>query len=367
VMEVGATEVGRRPSPGGSPEVPPSAPERELTVEWPRRGPLGIVRLAERAAERVQASIEHRGRRSQSGVPGHSTYQEVFASAPVAMALLDDGLRIVDVNGELQRMLGRGPEDLCGSSLAVVAAPPHPVRLLLLAQKAAAGEGPVVVDHRYVRPDGTEGSVRTSIRRLDTADPVISLVCTLEDFTNEQLALEEQRRQAELDPLTGLLNRRGGDRRLQAALTRMAEVGPVAVVICDADDFKQINDNHGHAAGDVVISGIAGRLRSALRAGDDVARLGGDEFIVVARVGNRSEAAAIAERCVRLVRQPLRALAAADSGGSPLRVTVSAGVAVADPGTDIDPAALLAAADKALYEAKAMGGDRWVLAGPEQR
>jgi diguanylate cyclase (GGDEF)-like protein/PAS domain S-box-containing protein len=330
-------------------------------VEWrrPVRGRIG--RLAGWATERLRSSA-HRGSEPLADGVARSTYGEVFASAPVAMALLDDDLRIVDVNGELQSMLGRGADDLCGASLAVVAAAPHPARLLLLAQKAATVEGPVVVEHRYLRRDGSEGWVRTSIRRLESSDPVVSLICTFEDFTGDQLALEEQRRQAELDPLTGLLNRRGGDRRLQAALARMAETGPVAVVICDADAFKQINDGYGHAAGDVVISGIAGRLRSALREGDDVARMGGDEFIVVARVGNTSEAAAIAERCVRLMRQPLRAIPGGDGGGSPLRVTISAGVAVAEPGANSDPAALLAAADKALYEAKALGGDRWVLA-----
>lgn len=288
-----------------------------------------------------------------------SLYRTVFEAAPVGIAILDDRLRLVDVNAELVRMVGRSRADLRGSSVAVLASPSHPGPLELMARKARSEASPVVVEHRYPGADGSEGWARTSIRRIDAGDS-FRLVCILQDLTSDRLALEEQRRQAELDPLTGLLNRRGGDRRLRTALEKMARSGPVAVILCDADRFKEINDRYGHAAGDKLLSGLAGRLRSAIRSGDDVARIGGDEFIIVARVADAEEAAAIADRCIGTAVKPLGLRL---EGHPTERVTLSAGVAVAYPGGPVEPGSLVAAADRALYAAKAEGGGTWKLAG----
>jgi diguanylate cyclase (GGDEF)-like protein/PAS domain S-box-containing protein len=285
-------------------------------------------------------------------------YRTVFEAAPVAMALLDESQRIVGVNTAMEDLLGRSAPQLRGTDFSALAAPPYPARLALMARKAAGGGHAVAFEHRFEHTDGSSGWARTSLRRLDGGDPAVVLVCSMEDRTSDRLALEEQRREAELDPLTGLLNRRGGDRRLRAALEKMVAMGPVAVIICDTDGFKEINDQFGHAAGDDVLVSIAGRLRSAIRHGDDVARLGGDEFIVVARVADDDEAEAIARRCVSTVAEPIRS---AHFGDVPQRVTLSAGVAVAYPGGLSDPGALVKAADRALYEAKAEGGNCWRL------
>jgi diguanylate cyclase (GGDEF)-like protein/PAS domain S-box-containing protein len=289
----------------------------------------------------------------------HSVYRRVFEEAPVAIALLDSDLRIADANRELLRMLGLTGGALQGRPVSVLAAPPHPPRLLLMAQKAATTTSTTVVEHRYRRADSTEGWSRTSLRRIESDDRPVTVVCTLEDFTSDQIALEEQRREAEQDPLTGLLNRRGGDRRLRAALERMAQSGPVAVILCDADRFKEVNDRFGHAAGDDMLAGIAARLRAAVRSGDEVARIGGDEFIIVARVANETEAVAIAERCVAQASGTVPSEPVEPPGGG---VTLSAGVAVAYPGGPVEPGSLLAAADRALYAAKRSGGSRWRLA-----
>lgn len=293
-------------------------------------------------------------------------YQEVFEAAPAAMALLDADLRIVAVNPALGELLLRPPPELVGRHLAELSSSPHPARLALMAEKALTVGGVVAVEHRFSRGDGTEGWARSCLRRVGRGEAEVVLVVVMADMTSEQQALEQQRREAELDPLTGLLNRRGGDRRLRLALSRMAEQGPVAVIVTDADGFKEINDRFGHAAGDEVLLGIAGRLRGALRLGDDVARLGGDEFIVVARVSGEAEAVAVAERCVATVAAPIRSR----RSGVLHRVTLSAGVAVAYPDRPVDTEALIEAADRALYRAKAEGGNRCVLvpsppAGPE--
>lgn len=359
-MDPGATKVGGPASRQSVDGQPGTGGSRTRAAEAARRALERGVRGAIRATWRIRASPAARALRDLDDRESRSSvYRTAFEEAPVGMALLDAQLRLVDVNRELARMVGSERDQLLGRAVTVLASPPHPARLGLMARKAASGAGPVVVEHRYPRPGGSEGWARTSIRRIDTGDPSVALVCTLEDFTSDQIALEEQRREAELDPLTGLLNRRGGDRRLRAALERMVESGPVAVILCDADHFKEVNDRFGHAAGDELLSGVASRLRAAIRAGDDVARIGGDEFIIVARVANEDEAAAIARRCVGTASKPF----GFRSQGHPAEhVTLSAGVAVAYPGGPVEPGSLLAAADRALYAAKAEGGDTWKMA-----
>ncbi|HET6965059.1 MAG TPA: sensor domain-containing diguanylate cyclase [Acidimicrobiales bacterium] len=363
-MDPGATQVGGRESQHAKADEAGAVGTRSGAAEVARRGIRRAWQAGVRATWRVRASPAARALRDLDQREARSAlYRTVFDEAPVGMALLDDGLRLVDVNEELVRMVGRSRDELRGQPLTVLASQDQPGRLGLMARKAAsgaaAGAAAVVVEHRYPRPGGAEGWARTSIRRIGGGDPVVSLVCTLEDLTSDQIALEEQRRQAELDPLTGLLNRRGGDRRLRGALEKLAQSGPVAVILCDADRFKEINDRFGHAAGDELLSGVASRLRAAIRSGDDVARIGGDEFIIVARVANSDEAAAIARRCIGTTSQPF---AFRVEGHPPQEVTLSAGVAVAYPGGPVEPGSLLAAADRALYQAKAAGGGTWKLA-----
>lgn len=359
-MDPGATKLGGLASRHARKERPGAVGPRARALHAARWALRRGLRRAARVTWRIRASPAARALRDLDDREAQSSvYRTIFDEAPVGMAMLDAHLRLMDVNRELARMVGRRRDQLLGSQVTVLASPPHPARLGLMARKAASGAGPVVVEHRYPRPGGAEGWARTSIRRIDTGDSSVALVCTLEDITSDQMALEEQRREAELDPLTGLLNRRGGDRRLRAALERMAESGPVAVILCDADRFKEVNDRFGHAAGDELLSGVACRLRAAIRAGDDVARIGGDEFIIVARVANEDEAAAIARRCVGTASQPF----GFRSEGHPAEhVTLSAGVAVAYPGGPVEPRSLLAAADRALYAAKAAGGDTWKMA-----
>lgn len=281
-------------------------------------------------------------------------YRAIFESAPMAVAVLDAERRVVDANTQLAEMLGRNAADIRSRPVGDLAVAEDADRVAAAASQAQRSAGQVVVvEHRYRAPAGAEGWSRTAIRSLSGAPCPGWTVCTLQDLTSDQQALEQHRREAEQDALTGLLNRRGGDRRLTTALQRMVMSGPVAVIICDADGLKQVNDRYGHGVGDEALVELARRLRRAVRSGDDVARMGGDEFIVVARVANPEEARSIAERCVRSV--------AATEDGDPdaPRITISAGVAVAAPGESVEPGRLLAEADRCLYEAKRRGGNRW--------
>ncbi|WP_332683547.1 GGDEF domain-containing protein [Bosea sp. (in: a-proteobacteria)] len=164
---------------------------------------------------------------------------------------------------------------------------------------------------------------------------------------------QELRRLAEIDPLTTLLNRRSLIEKANAEIAAGEARGEeTSLFIIDLDHFKQVNDNHGHAAGDAVIRAFADLLLSQMRLGQDlVGRLGGEEFaVVLPRTGAR-EAQRIAER----LREALHRTHLPVSEALDLQVTASIGVATRQPGEGF--AAFVARADKELYRAKNEGRD----------
>lgn len=169
--------------------------------------------------------------------------------------------------------------------------------------------------------------------------------------------LAEVERLATTDGLTGVANRRVLQDHLDAEVRRQARSGdPLSVVLLDVDHFKLVNDEHGHQVGDQVLVAVAAALVGASRDTDLVARYGGEEFCVVMPACPWREAMAVAER--------LRAAVAETP--MPVAVTISAGVATSPANGDA-PDALLAAADEALYEAKAGGRNRTVRSRRRRR
>ncbi len=159
------------------------------------------------------------------------------------------------------------------------------------------------------------------------------------------------RRRSTLDPLTGLFNRNALQQRLGEldGLPTSEEEGlSHALLLCDLDHFKRVNDRLGHAAGDAVLQDVAYTMRAALRAGDSIYRVGGEEILVVLPGAGESGAVEIAERLRSAVRErrPVG-----------VSVTLSVGVAVSRPGS-VDTDELVSCADAALYLAKAAGRDR---------
>jgi diguanylate cyclase (GGDEF)-like protein len=171
------------------------------------------------------------------------------------------------------------------------------------------------------------------------------------------------RRIALVDPLTDLGNRRAFETELERGWARMERTArPLALIIADIDRFKAFNDRYGHRTGDEVLKGVARALQSAVRKGDTAFRLGGEEFVVLAPESTREGAILIAERIRRAVSIEKVAPPPDASSTRALSVTVSLGVAVAPDGSIPNRAALLEAADRALYDAKAAGRDRVVVA-----
>src|SRR5581483_9003994 len=189
--------------------------------------------------------------------------------------------------------------------------------------------------------------------------------------------------QAATDPLTGLLNRGQLDVRAAEALALARRHGrPLAALMVDIDHFKRINDTYGHQAGDAVLREVAGRIRRVSRASDVVGRYGGEEFVLLLPETDAAGALAMAEKVRReistrqIVLPDVPAPAApatleagaeaqARAGRREVWIQVSVGVAGATAQM-LDPAALYAAADRALYRAKAAGRNRVVLDQPDE-
>jgi diguanylate cyclase (GGDEF)-like protein len=163
------------------------------------------------------------------------------------------------------------------------------------------------------------------------------------------LRTSELRHLALHDPLTGLANRALITDRVAQLLARGRRTGiPGAVLFVDIDEFKNINDTLGHAAGDQLLQAVAARLTIGLRAVDSVGRLGGDEFIVLIDGDPQTTPQLVAQRILDVMRQPVML----PGSSTPIMITTTIGIAV---GLHDDPNELLRDADMALYRAKAMG------------
>lgn len=176
-------------------------------------------------------------------------------------------------------------------------------------------------------------------------------VVTLQTRLLETQALLKH--QASHDPLTGLWNRGQVHAQLDADLVQARRTGhPMSIIMADIDHFKHVNDRHGHAAGDDTLQIVARRVKDALRTSDQVSRYGGEEFLILLPDTPLPEARLIAER----VRQAVASTPVATRAGN-LDITLSLGVASStEAGLSRD--SLLAAADEALYRAKAGGRNR---------
>jgi diguanylate cyclase (GGDEF)-like protein len=219
---------------------------------------------------------------------------------------------------------------------------------------------------RLANGDAKARVERGGIKELDTlaqsfnemADKLAAAQATTLEYQGQlEARVDERTRQlqhlAEHDPLTGLPNRRQLLSYLNISIKNAAHDGTqVGVFFLDLDNFKNINDSMGHAFGDLVLQGIAQRLRDATELGGFAARLGGDEFtVVLERAGSVEEVARVGGALVCAFQKPLLIQ------DRELSISVSVGASVY-PQDDVDAGALLRAADAALFHAKRMGRSR---------
>jgi diguanylate cyclase (GGDEF)-like protein len=228
------------------------------------------------------------------------------------------------------------------------------------AHDTALHSGRIDTEYRMVGADGVvrwvrdRGRIRHEDGRRFLDGSILDVTAVHEARIELEAARTHADRLAATDPLTGVANRRALPERLAGLCVRGA-----AVLLVDVDHFKQVNDLHGHRAGDAVLVELARRLRAGVRAGDDVVRMGGEEFLVL--LPGVTEEALLLERAEAIRAGADRPVA---FEGDVIPLTVSVGAALARDGIDHD--ALLAAADDGLYTAKRLGRNRVALGRPDR-
>lgn len=321
VPPVSGVRERRRPTPSTMP--PPSTPVRRIAVidaDAPRRSSLVEALSAE----------------------GYTT---------VSLTPIDDAFELAGVSGPDLMLIEAGHPDglgveLCRKLRAVDGVHLHPV---VLYGGGACDEETVLAGLHAGADDFVAGPVRVSELKARVG-------IQLRNLRDRELLLWTRRQrstyrdEAYTDPLTGLANRRGIDRRLTATLAGQA---PAFCVLLDLDHFKTINDTWGHAVGDEVLRRIGATIDAFAPSEDMVGRVGGEEFLAVVRAAPE-QAQAVGERYRKVIGETVF-----PSDLGPRRVTASVGVAGWD-GTPPSPtsAVLFARADEALYEAKRTGRDR---------
>jgi diguanylate cyclase (GGDEF)-like protein/PAS domain S-box-containing protein len=264
-----------------------------------------------------------------------------------AVLVLDDERTVIDLNPAAEQLIERQRAHAIGLSAGELMRAVPEVRALL--------------DDVGDRPSRNELELPTRDRGILRFDAIAShlpsratapsgYLLVLRDVTERKRLDAELQRLAHFDTLTGLPNRKLFMDRLSQALARARRDGtPLAVLFCDLDGFKRINDTLGHAQGDDLLREVAVRLQRRIRDGDTVARFGGDEYtIILSQLTRAGDAALVARKLLGELSSPIQL------GGMTVQVTASIGIAIWPRDGD-DQEALVRCADMAMYRAKALG------------
>jgi diguanylate cyclase (GGDEF)-like protein/PAS domain S-box-containing protein len=261
--------------------------------------------------------------------------------------------RVVLWNHGAERMYGYTEAEMQGKSISVLVPPGHDDEAPELIRRARAGEPVEQYDTIRTRKDGTLVEVSLTVSPIRDPDGKVVGVATIARDISVRLRHQEQLQFfAEHDPLTGTPNRRLLEREISDQVGRARRYGEQgALLFIDVDGLKQINDEHGHKAGDRALKEIAGVVTPRLRETDVVARIGGDEFAVLLPYANAEQAQAVTKDLRRVIREADIEL----DDGTTLPLSASVGAALIHGDTDTDADEILAEADRAMYQDKTRG------------
>jgi diguanylate cyclase (GGDEF)-like protein/PAS domain S-box-containing protein len=300
-----------------------------------------------RESDRALREAEERFRRS-------------FHDSAAGMAIVSTEGRWLQVNQALADLTGYTKGELIGMSFADITHPDDvDAEIEALDQLVAGERRRYVTEKRYLRADGHLVWVSLSLSPVRDEDgEALYLVSHMHDVTERKQTEAKLAHQAMHDPLTGLPNRTLFTDRMLLAKARLRRGGSLALLFCDLDQFKDVNDSFGHDAGDRLLIDVAGRLRSVLRPSDTVSRFGGDEFALLCEGVDAEAAERIASRIAEVFSAPFVI------NGNEVSLSASTGIVLTtDP--EVDPDQLMSDADLAMYAAKEGGGARHALFGHE--
>ncbi|WP_236749926.1 putative bifunctional diguanylate cyclase/phosphodiesterase [Acidovorax carolinensis] len=299
--------------------------------------------------------------------------QQTSNEEALAMAALDaapDGILIVDDTGTILKanpatelLTGYGPEELTGQSVSVFL--PQHMRskhnhlVKSFFQHPVSRPMGMVSQLQLLRKDGQSVPVDIALGHCSMGDRFVAVVY-MRDMTEMKRLQEDMHYQATHDGLTGLANRWMFMQHFEQAMQRARRGGRMmALLLLDLDEFKDVNDSHGHAAGDQVLIEVARRLRSSLRAGDVIARLGGDEFtVLLPDVPSMDHVLQVAQKVQRSLSARCQLKMGEVSLGASIGIT-------AFPDDAQDSGTLMRFADMAMYAAKAHGRGTHAVYRPE--
>jgi diguanylate cyclase (GGDEF)-like protein/PAS domain S-box-containing protein len=301
--------------------------------------------------------------------PEDGRYQALFEQVSCGVILIGPDGRILVSNPAALRLLGHAPEADVACRIVDLCHPEDVERESLDLDALASGMAArVVCRMKRIAEDPWFWAELSASRLPDGGAQVI-----VRDITSEREAASRIRNLAYFDALTGLPNRELFREQIDKAIERCRRVDrPMALLFLDIDRFKMVNDSLGHSSGDVLLTEVADRLRSAVRGGDSIgrltqgaaarprdvggiSRLGGDEFtVVVADLEHPQDAARVARRILHALSRPFQV------GGQEIFIGCSIGIAVwPDDGANSE--LLLRSADVAMYHAKGRGGGAYAF------
>jgi diguanylate cyclase (GGDEF)-like protein/PAS domain S-box-containing protein len=285
-----------------------------------------------------------------------SRFESAFDQAPIGMVLLDREGRWLEVNDAFCRLTGYSRNELEATTLAGITVPDDLHLDARLNHDLLGGRITTYqVEKRYRHAEGHPlwVLVSASLVRDDDGQPLY-MISQMQDISKRREIAERLQYQVDRDFLTGLFNRRRFERELTREARRVARYGSSgAVVLIDLDRFKDVNDAFGHKAGDDLLKAVAGTLTGRMRQTDVLARVGGDEFAVLLPQTGAKRARIVAEGIVETLRRNVPPV-----GERSIFVTASVGVALIDGLTAEN---IMDHADRAMYEAKAAGRDRFAM------
>jgi diguanylate cyclase (GGDEF)-like protein/PAS domain S-box-containing protein len=331
-------------------EVVQIAREQDTSRRVPSGGKDELARLGTSINGMLASIEESRAALAQS----ERRYRNLFESSRDPIYITSEDGRFIDANHALVDLFGYTREEIMAMTASEVYVHPEDRDAFrdAIHEKGFVASYPVTLK----RKDGTHlRCLLTSIMESPSGAAPRVYQGIIRDVTELLRNQEKLSFLATHDPLTGLLTRAALDDLLELEIARsIRNLERLAVFYLDLDRFKEVNDIHGHAAGDRVLQEVSVRLREALRASDTIARLGGDEFVaLLPGIDNPRDAEIAAEKILRALRDSFGI-----AGDGSIGLSVSIGIALYPDDAD-NSTHLLQNADAAMYVAKSEGRDGW--------